>query len=255
MSKSLLRLINADGSLNSIFFIIVTIGFVFLLAAIFKAQDNRLGLLFFKLMAPSVMLGCLFQIAYYTTVGYAHTRVWYWVAEALVTTLLISVLLDGFFTWIDNFKTKTNWISATITGILVVILVFIHVRYITNMVKMTVTPGSEEAYRTETSEVEDLTPVGAKIGMTGGGMVSYFIKDRTIVNMDGLINSAAYFNAMKNGTATQFLDAIPLDYVYGNEYVVLVSDPYGEILKNRLHKIGVIRGYDNFTLYQYVLNK
>ena len=86
-------------------------------------------------------------------------------------------------------------------------------------------------------------------------MVAYFIDNRTIVNLDGLINSPEYFNAMKSGKATEFLDAIPLNYVYGKPYVLLESDPYDEIFANRLEEIGFIRGYENFTLFRYRINQ
>src|SRR3990172_13312504 len=40
--------------------------------------------------------------------------------------------------------------------------------------------------------LEENAPPGSVIGMTGGGNVGYLIHDRTIVNMDGLINSNEY---------------------------------------------------------------
>ena len=128
-----------------------------------------------------------------------------------------------------------------------------HVNYIVNLLPMQVAPGSEAAYLQETRDVEFYTAENSKIGMTGGGMVAYFIENRTIVNLDGLINSAEYFKAMKAGKAQAFLDKLPLNYVYGNEYVVEESDPYGQMLKNRLVEIGVIHGFDNFTLYHYIV--
>jgi hypothetical protein len=206
-------------------------------------------------MAPAVLVGCLSQIAYYTTIGYAHTRGWYWVSEMLVAILLVSVILDGLFTWIEKASTKTSWVSILIVLVSIGMILFYHQRYITSFVPIKVAPGKEEAYLGEIKQVELLTPKGSIIGMTGGGMVAYFIQDRTVVNLDGLINSVEYFHALKTGTATQFLDAIPLNFVYGNEYVVGESDPYSEILKNRIRKIGMIRGYESFTLYQYVIDK
>ena len=53
--------------------------------------------------------------------------------------------------------------------------------------------------------LEENTPPGSIIGMTGGGIVGYFIHDRTIVNMDGLINSNDYFHALQNGEAPAYL--------------------------------------------------
>jgi len=53
--------------------------------------------------------------------------------------------------------------------------------------------------------IEQNTQPGDIIGMTGGGNAGYFIHNRTIVNMDGLINSNEYFHALQNGTAATFL--------------------------------------------------
>jgi len=49
------------------------------------------------------------------------------------------------------------------------------------------------------------TEPGAIIGMTGGGNAGYFIKNRTIINMDGLINSYANFQAVKEEKAGAYL--------------------------------------------------
>jgi len=76
-----------------------------------------------------------------------------------------------------------------------------------------------------------------------------------VVNLDGLINSVQYFQALQSGAARAFLDAIPLNYVYGNSYILLSSDPYHEFLPGRLIDIGVIRGKDDFNLYLYEPNQ
>jgi hypothetical protein len=113
-------------------------------------------------------------------------------------------------------------------------------------------PDEKKAYYiAEVRAVESYTEPGSKIGMTGGGLMAYFIQDRTIVNLDGLINSVEYFNAMKSGKAAKFLDAIPLNYVFGKPYMLLESDPYGSFLINRLEEIGYIRGNEGFTLFKY----
>jgi hypothetical protein len=74
--------------------------------------------------------------------------------------------------------------------------------------------------------LEKHTEPGAVIGMTGGGNTGYFIKDRTIVNMDGLINSFAYFQALKANTAGKYLADRGLGYVFANKYIITSSMPY-----------------------------
>jgi hypothetical protein len=52
--------------------------------------------------------------------------------------------------------------------------------------------------------------------MTGGGNVGYFIQDRTIINMDGLINSYDYFRALQSGKAADYLAGNSMDYIFAN---------------------------------------
>ena len=245
---------NSD-SLHTLIFLLLTLIFVSIVVAIFKADNHRLMNKFFDLLAPALIIGCLVQIAYYTTIGYQHTRVWYWVGEMFAITILASVLLDGLFTWIENVNVRFRWVSLFLTCGLIVFIAAGHIRNLQGLAPAHVTKGNETAYLNEVHAVEDLTPKGSYIGMTGGGLTAYFIQDRTVVNLDGLINSAEYFQAMKAGTAKEFLDAIPLNYVYGNQYVVEESDPYKDILSGRLIEVGFIRGYENFTLYKYVINQ
>ena len=73
--------------------------------------------------------------------------------------------------------------------------------------------------------LETNTPPGSIIGMTGGGNVGYFIRGRTIVNMDGLINSHAYFQALQNGTAPAYLREHGMTIIFANPQL-LALPPY-----------------------------
>jgi hypothetical protein len=76
--------------------------------------------------------------------------------------------------------------------------------------------------------LEENTPPGAVIGMTGGGNVGYFIKDRTIVNMDGLINSYEYFHALQNGQAPVYLREHGMTIVFANPRLLGLPPYYGQ---------------------------
>lgn len=76
--------------------------------------------------------------------------------------------------------------------------------------------------------LEGYTEEGAIIGMTGGGNAGYFIHNRTVVNMDGLINSYPYFLAVKRGEGGKYLHARGLDYVFANYDIITASMPYVE---------------------------
>jgi hypothetical protein len=84
--------------------------------------------------------------------------------------------------------------------------------------------------------------------MTGGGDTAYFVRDRTIVNLDGLINSYEYFQALKAFNAASYLDKIGLDYIYANPYMIAETDPYWQNFRDRLI---LIQNFDTFTLYKY----
>jgi hypothetical protein len=238
-------------STELIFVLLIVIALILFLLMLGR-NDGKLAHKFFKLMIPAILIGCVIQITYYTATGYIHTRVWYWGAEMLTVLIIGSLILDWVFTWIDKYKFK---FSPLLVGLIAVFVISNLFEYIKSLAPFKIPKESQAAYLAETREVESYTQPGSKIGMTGGGLVAYFIEDRTIVNLDGLINSTAYFNAMKSGKATQFLDAIPLNYVFGKPYMLLESDPYNQILKGRLVEIGFIRGYENFTLYKYVINQ
>jgi hypothetical protein len=223
---------------------------IILFLLLMKARNGKLARKFFAMMIPAMLIGCIIHITYYFATGYTHTRGWYWMAEMMTLVLIGSLVLDGIFSWLDqvNLKIKPSLVLAVLFGI---VLSTNHYQFITRFAPMVVPEEKQAAYIAEVREVEFYTEPGSKIGMTGGGLMAYFIQDRTIVNLDGLISSVEYFNAMKSGRATQFLDEIPLNYVYGKPYMLLESDPYDSFLKDRLEEIGYIRGNEGFTLFRY----
>jgi len=231
-------------------FVILCAVVVILFLLLLKAQDGKLARKFFTMMLPALLIGCIFQYTYYFATGYTHTRGWYWMAEMLTIVLCVCLVIDGLFSWLDRTKQKVKP-SLIFTSLIGLLLTINHVQFITKLAPMNVPKEKQAYYLAEVTEIEFYTQPGSKIGMTGGGLMSYFLPDRTIVNLDGLINSVEYFNAMKSGKAAQFLDAIPLNFVFGKPYMLLESDPYGGFLKGRLEEIGYIRGNEGFTLFKY----
>jgi hypothetical protein len=154
-------------------------------------------------------------------------------------------------------KLLVKWripISAilTVEFLLMAWLVILNARYITSLVPWQVASGNEERYLDDARGLEKLTPPGAIIGMPGGGTVAYFLHDRTIVNLDGLMNSAEYLQALKENRGTAFLDRMGLSFIDGSEVMLTGSDPYMGLLKDRLRKIGLIKGLEGFTLFEYL---
>jgi len=111
------------------------------------------------------------------------------------------------------------------------------------------TANDQHIYLTEAVLLEKLTPPGSVIGMSGSGSVGYFINDRRVVNLDGLINSNDYFQSLKAGTGRAAVDAFGLDYVYGHYYLLTSTNPYYNILKDRLD---LLETNGDQALYRYV---
>jgi hypothetical protein len=89
--------------------------------------------------------------------------------------------------------------------------------------------------------LEGNTQPGDKIGMTGGGIAGYFIHDRTIVNMDGLINSPEYFRALQNREAPEFLSQHGVNVIFANTGL-LALPPYYNQFDRRLESYAVYGG-------------
>jgi hypothetical protein len=97
--------------------------------------------------------------------------------------------------------------------------------------------------------LEEHTEPGSIIGLTGGGNVGYFIHDRAIVNMDGLINSYAYFQALQTGQGGQYLYNIGLDYVLANP-VILDQQPYKGQFDEYLQPLNIFYGGKQLMHYR-----
>ena len=193
-----------------------------------------------------LFVGLYAQIFSYTATSYINIRAWYWVGEMLITVICLGLLLESMRLGLQRLGLKVviwRGLVATI-GIWVLlastIMLWTRFPYEQSM--------QEERYLTYIRALEKATRPGDLIGMTGGGEVAYFIQGRTIINLDGLINSPEYFRLMKEGQATAYLVQLGLDYVYGMPYVVTVSEPYGSMLADRMQLIDRI---GEFGLYRY----
>lgn len=218
---------------------------LFALLAIFNLKAIRSSL--HKLVWLPLAAGSLLQLFYYHGTGYVNTRDWYWVSQMLVIIWLAAIFTELLYQqWL-------KWKIPAVVPVLVmsafaVVWLFQYGKMVIKLVPPTVLPENETAYLGSIQLLEQATESGAIIGSTGGGNIAYFIHDRTIVNLDGLMNSVEYFESMKNGTATFFLDQMGLNYVFGNAYMITESDPYKEIFANHLEEMDT---FANATLFRY----
>ncbi|MDR3577289.1 MAG: hypothetical protein P4L50_25795 [Anaerolineaceae bacterium] len=200
----------------------------------FKRSVVQLGLI-------PLLAACLIHVVYYKATGYVNTRNWYWIEEIICVTLFASLVAEMIFRTFENFRLPKPVIQASLGVLILAMLINAGGNYLKNF-PWDVPADQQDAYLGGVEALQNATPPGSRIGSTGGGTIAYFIQDRTIVNMDGLMNSYQYFQQMKNGTGGKALDAMGLTYVYGNKYVVTASDPYFSLLHDRLTEIGDVSG-------------
>jgi len=163
------------------------------------------------------------QVLYYNALKYAGHKEWYWVSQLIIIVLVFSLILGLIYTLIRRFPYRSvlAWGLAAYIGFSLGVSFW-----------NTIRQSMPYHYWTADAPYMDIVPLleahtepGSIVGLTGGGNVGYFIHDRTIVNMDGLINSYAYFQALQTREGGQYLQKIGLDYVLANP-VILDQQPY-----------------------------
>jgi hypothetical protein len=163
------------------------------------------------------------QVLYYNALKYAGHKEWYWVSQLIIIVLTLSLLLGMFYILIRKipYAYLLAWGFAAYMGVTLGLSFWNTIRQ-----SMPYHHWSADApFMDIVPLLEQQTEPGSIIGLTGGGNVGYFIHDRTIVNMDGLINSYSYFQALQTREGGQYLQRIGLDYVLANP-VILDQQPY-----------------------------
>jgi hypothetical protein len=176
-----------------------------------------------------------------------HAKYWYWLGEMILVVIVLAILVEFFLEELAEQK-KRRWFSNALAAIAVGALILNFGR-----VLLSEFPVGREApvlydYEADFDFLEQHTRPGDVVGMTGGGATAYFMPDRIFVNLDGLINSPAYFQSMQDGQTNKYLDSIGMKYIYGEEQVLLDSDPYRWFFTDHLQYIG---SSSMFNLYRY----
>jgi hypothetical protein len=179
-------------------------------------------------------LGCIAQVLYYKLSGHVATRSWYWISEMLLTVLFIGVVLGVLIRAIRNRRNGKviAWAGSTI---IIGLIMFSFVRYFRSSF-LRVDQG-QHPYLAVSEWLEEETEEDAVIGIAASGSTAYFTKDRTIVNLDGLINGFEYFNRLRSDEAFAYLSLIGTDYIFGPAGQLLEQQPYKDNFEGRLFPI------------------
>jgi hypothetical protein len=183
--------------------------------------------------------GAWLQVLYYNALRYAAHKEWYWVSQLVIIVLTLSLTGGILYTWFRRvpYRHAFAWLLAAYVGISMGTSFWQTIK--TSMPYNHWEPDT--AFMDIIPILEEHTEPGSIIGLTGGGNVGYFIHDRTIVNMDGLINSYSYFQALQTRTGGQFLENMGLDYVLANP-VILDQQPYKGQFNDYLSPLNVYYG-------------
>ncbi len=188
-----------------------------------------------------LLAGSFLQIIQYNISGYSAPKEWYWVSEMVLITLAGALLLD-------ILTQRIRRIPSGYVSIYLIVIVWgassglSFARLTAAQMPYGATPAGTP-YMEVASFVEAHTEPGSLVGMTGGGNVGYFIQDRTIVNMDGLINSYAYFQANKARQGSDYLYNMGLNYIFANPDF-LEGQPYRGQYTHRLEILDSYGGKD-----------
>jgi hypothetical protein len=179
-----------------------------------------------------LFVGSWIQILSYNITGYAAPKEWYWLTEPVLLTVITVLLING----IHELLMKRWAFTRFLMWGLVAGFAFINVSsYWQDTIALNPyghTPPNAP-YMDLVPFLEAHTKPGDIIGTTGGGNLGYLIHNRTIVNMDGLVNSNGYFQALQNGTSADYLYKSGVRYIFANPDL-LNSIPYRGQYTNRL---------------------
>lgn len=232
--RSLLRFTQLDKMFAQILNVVIVwtafFSVVYLLAV---RQIGRFNTYAQRLALLPLFTGTIFHAVSYKSTGYLHVREWYWMGGILLILLFLSILLAIL---LEIFERKP-WGRTLTAAFVVLICGTLWGLFSVSVIQKFPLDGQVPYDYDIDGEVQFIrmhTDPGDVIGMTGGGLTAYFVPDRTIINLDGLINSADYFDKLRNGNTTEYLIENDVKYVYGDELVLLDSDPYRWIFRDTL---------------------
>lgn len=201
-----------------------------------------------RLLLLPILGGSFWQIWTYNIRSYVGLNDWYWGSQLLFTVLFLVLVYDLFQKSVQTID-KRKFISSSLLVLISILIFSSYIVSITKLIRYNHPEQGEGEYLFGVSFLEKNTEPGSIIGFTGGGTMAYFIQDRVIVNLDGLINSTAYFQSLKDYRASEFLDNMGMDYIFAKPFIIQESAPYKDEFPHRLELISY---YQSYALYRFL---
>ncbi|HEX5837219.1 MAG TPA: hypothetical protein VFY26_05260 [Anaerolineales bacterium] len=242
-AEHLYRLIKVEDTWR---YILILLVFALLFYIILRVNSNKGKTAVAQFALIPLLCGAILQVFYYHMLGYSAYKEWYWVIQLIVIVLVFSLMLGMLYLLLPKLPAARSvlWGLALLYGI------FMGARY-WSYIQNAMPYGrwaADEPYMDISAFLEEHTEPGSIIGMTGGGNAAYFIRDRTIINMDGLINSYEYFELLKEKEAGSYLAEIKMNYVLAN-LQILNSLPYRGQYHDYFERTGLRYGGKELVRY------
>lgn len=192
-----------------------------------------------RLALLPLLAGAGLQIIQYNITGYSALKEWYWVSQMVIIALIGGMLLDILSQPLRRLPVTYIAIYLAVFYYGITAALWFWQSTVAQMPYGAKPPNTP--YMEAATFIESYTEPGSLVGMTGGGNVGYFIQERTIVNMDGLINSYPYFQAHKSRVGSDYLFQMGLDYIFANPDFLEIQ-PYRGQYTGRLEIIDFYGG-------------
>lgn len=243
-AENMYRILKIEDSWRYVI-ILTLIAILFYLILFINRKQAKIALT--QMSMIPLLGGAWLQVLYYNGLKYAAHKEWYWVSQIVIIVLTVSLVIGMLYAMIRRipYRSVFVWLLA----------VYVGVGMGTSFWKIIQASmpyhhwPPDTAYMDIVPLLEEHTEPGSIIGMTGGGNVGYFMPDRTIINMDGLINSYTYFQALQSRTGGEYLQNIGLDYVLANP-VILDQQPYKGQFNEYLELLNVSYGGKQLMYYR-----
>ncbi|MCL5429143.1 MAG: hypothetical protein M1347_04980 [Chloroflexi bacterium] len=189
-------------------------------------------------------LGCFIQIAYYKFAGSVAQQPWYWIAEMIFLLIVLGLLIEALLRVAA--RALPVGLRRLASGARVALLAVVSLLFLGFIQSAVRAPGDggNHFYIHRARWLEANTEMGARVAITGAGNLAYFTEGRTIINMDGLMNTHDYLLALQAGEGAQYLANLGVDYIFGNEYILTETNPYAPMLDGHLEPYQVYRFAD-----------
>lgn len=207
-------------------FLLVVVLFCALWIFIAFIYKRRTALAVKNLSLIPLAAGSAAQALSYTASAYGGAKEWYWISQMLLLVFMGSILLDLLLKPLR----KSQLLNLGLITI-AIIYGFNSADKFWHDVRHVMPHGRfspDQPLSGDVAYLEANVPRDEIIGMMGGGNIGYLIQGRTIVNMDGLINSEAYFQALKKGEAPIYLSQQGATVVFASLGLLNRSPYYGQ---------------------------